>query len=95
VVRLTYYTIKSACLRSWIVEGSVDGRNWTQIDQETNNRHFDLTAWDYSPGAGLGAFRVSNSAGFRFIRLMQTGKNHYGNDTLSLHVVEFFGTLCE
>jgi hypothetical protein len=95
VVQLTCYTIKSACLKSWIVEGSVDGKNWTEIDRETNNRHFDLRAWDYWPGAGIGAFPVSNRAGFRFIRLMQTGKNHYGNDALSLRAVEFFGTLCE
>jgi hypothetical protein len=33
-VRLLHYTIGSQELKSWVVEGSVDGRSWTEIDRQ-------------------------------------------------------------
>jgi uncharacterized coiled-coil protein SlyX len=40
-VRPTHYTIKSYCLKSWVVESSLDGEAWTEIDRKTNNEDFN------------------------------------------------------
>jgi hypothetical protein len=39
-VRPTHYTIKAIYLKSWVVEGSLDGESWAEIDQQTNNQDF-------------------------------------------------------
>jgi hypothetical protein len=82
----THYTIWARCLRSWFVEGSLDGSRWTEIDRQPD--HEDLKGKTAS-------FAVSNAAEFRFIRLTQTGRNYYRTDVLSLCAVEFAGTLYE
>jgi hypothetical protein len=87
-VRPTHYTIKAYRLKSWVVEGSLDGRSWTEIDRQTDNQ-------DFKYGANTASFAVSTPAEFRFIRLTQTDKSHYGDDYLALRAVEFFGTLSE
>jgi hypothetical protein len=87
-VRPTHYTLKACELKSWVVEGSVDGKRWTEIDRPTDNE-------DFSGGWNAGSFAVSNPTQCRFIRLTQTGKRHAGDDYLSLRAVEFFGTLSE
>jgi hypothetical protein len=84
-VRPTHYTITAGGLTSWVVEGSLDGESWTEIDRQTNNQFF--THWNTAP------FAVSNPAECRFIRLTQTDKRHYNE--LLLRAVEFFGTLSE
>jgi hypothetical protein len=86
-IRPTHYTIRTQYLKSWVVEGSLDGRSWTEIDRQTDNQHFKKL--------NRASFAVSNPAEFRFIRLTQTGKRTYGDDYLSLQAVEFFGTLSE
>jgi hypothetical protein len=87
-IRVTHYTIKGSFLKSWVVEVSVDGSSWREIDRQTDNQDFKVD-WNTA------SFSVSNPAGFRFIRLTQTGKNHTGDDDLTLAGVEFFGTLIE
>jgi hypothetical protein len=86
-VRPTHYTIVALYLKSWVVEGSLDGRSWTEIDRKTDNQDFKFP--------NTTSFAVSNPAEFRFIRLTQTGKRHDGYDSLALLAVEFFGTLSE
>jgi hypothetical protein len=87
-VRPTHYTIKTLRLKSWVVEGSLDGRSWTEIDRQTDNQ-------DFEDGWNTASFTVSKPAEFRFIRLTQTDKNHVGDNCLVLFAVEFFGTLSE
>jgi hypothetical protein len=84
----THYTIRGWGLKSWVVESSLDGEAWTEIDQKTDNEDFK-DRWETA------AFAVSNSAECRFIRLTQTGKTHYGNDDLAIQAFDFFGTLLE
>jgi hypothetical protein len=92
-VRPTHYTIGSLRLKSWVVEGSLDGEAWTEIDQKTNNE--DFRDW------ATASFAVSNSAECRSIRLAQTGKNHWTGhsvymptfDELCISDFEFFETL--
>jgi hypothetical protein len=87
-VRPTHYTMKGVLLKSWVVEGSVDGKSWTEIDRKTDNQ-------DFKGDGNKVSFDVSKSAEFRLIRLTQTDKNHGGVDSLCLRAVEFFGTLSE
>jgi hypothetical protein len=84
----TRYTIRTHFLKSWVVEGSVDGSSWVEIDRQTDNRSF-------THGCAAVSFDASRHTDFRFIRLTQTAKNFYGSDDLVLWAVEFFGTLFE
>jgi hypothetical protein len=88
-VRPTHYTIRAALVKSWVVEGSLDGASWTEIDRQRNNQ--DFKGWR----AAMASFAVSKPAECRFIRLTQTDKNHDRNDYLVLRGVEFFGRLSE
>jgi hypothetical protein len=88
LVRLTDYTIESEWLKSWAIEGSLDGENWMELDRHTNTRAFERHA--------VASFPVGVEMYCRFVRLMQTGENHQGQlgyDSLILRAVEFFGTL--
>jgi hypothetical protein len=83
-VRPTHYTIKSERLKSWVVESSLDGVVWTEIDRKTDKAFY-----------GQASFAVSKLAECRFIRLTQTGRRHCGDDNLLIFAFEFFGTLLE
>jgi hypothetical protein len=87
-VHPTHYTIWTALLKSWVVEGSLDGRTWTTIDKQTDNQ-------DFKRHYKVASFSVSESTEFRFIRLTQTNKTHDEDDRLCLCAVEFFGILSE
>jgi hypothetical protein len=76
-VRLTGYTIRASDVKSWFVEGSVDGESWMEIDRETDQ------------DAGIASFVLSNSLECRFVRLTITDSGSYRR----LYAVEFFGTL--
>jgi hypothetical protein len=99
IVRPTHYTICSQYLRSWVFEGSLDGRTWTEIDRQTGRADFDreykgeISFTD--PDWNTASFAVVKPAECRFIRLVQTDKRSNGNHRLSLYAVEFFGTLSE
>jgi hypothetical protein len=92
-IRPTHYTIACPYLKSWVIEGSLDGLrdNWTEIDRQTNNQDF-TNVKDHSR---MASFACSNHQEFRFIRLTQTDHNHTGDDYLSIYTVEFFGALSE
>jgi hypothetical protein len=91
-VRPTQYAIQSGWLKSWVVEGSVDGVNWIEMDRKTDNEDFNQAG---RTDIGPVSFTVSTITKCRFIRLTQTDKNHAGNDELCLVAVEFFGSLFE
>jgi hypothetical protein len=85
-IRPTHSTISLLSLQSWVVEISLDGVAWTEIDRKTDKD-------DFKSGWGEASFAVSKSAECRFIRLSEIGKNHSGNDSLRIRAFEFFGTL--
>jgi hypothetical protein len=92
-VRPTRLTIQVRSLKSWVVEASLDGTSWTEIDRQTDNQHVYQ-----SPRSGarmLISFPVSNVMECRFIRLTQTGTDRWASNVLTLFGVEFFGTLWE
>jgi hypothetical protein len=86
-VRPTQYTITASNLTSWVVEGSLDGSSWTEIDRKADN--LDFLGWNTASCA------VSKRREFRFIRLTQTARRLGGDYCLPLRAVEFFGTLSE
>jgi hypothetical protein len=86
-VRPTHCTIRTSRLKSWVVEGALDGRSWTEIDRQKDNR--DVNGWNTA------SFAVWKPAEFGFIWLTQTDKRLCGDDYLLLCAVEFFGTLSE
>jgi hypothetical protein len=88
-VKLTAYGVLGIVFggpQSWFVEGSVDGVNWTEIDEQA----YDPTM--RNPPARI---RVESALECRFVRLTQTGKNAQGGDQLRLRRFELFGTLIE
>jgi hypothetical protein len=87
-VRPTHYTIWAYGLKSWVVESSLDGSSWTEIDRKMHNQ-------DFKKNWSTASFAVAKPAEFRFIRLTQTDKDHDGSDYLVVRAVEFFGTLSE
>jgi hypothetical protein len=95
-VRVTHYTIGAIALLSWIVEGSMDGWNWTELDRQQ-------VRWDWDAGIAPDVFfdtgyitaAISTVARVRFIRLTQMAMNANGDDHLTVDSVEFFGTLLE
>jgi hypothetical protein len=76
--RPTHYAIRSDILKSWVVEGSTDGRNWRELDRQTDNTV--LTGGSYAA-----IFLIQHPIELRYIRLIQTGKNCDGNDILRLY----------
>jgi hypothetical protein len=93
-VRPTHYTIKAFYLKSWVVESSLDGEAWTEIDRKTDNEDFNVG------GMQTASYAVQNPAECRFIRLTQTGPNHSNAfdgrvDDLIIAAFEFFGTVIE
>jgi hypothetical protein len=93
-IKLSHYSLRSQStddknfLRSWVLEGSLEGQSWIELDRHENN----------SALTGRGAtatFPVSHSSAFQFIRLRQIGKNNSNSDNLELCAIEFFGVLAE
>jgi hypothetical protein len=95
-IRPTHYAIKS--YRSprgrgyhpqhWVVEGSDNGQSWTELDRRENNK-------DLKSLLLVATFPVSGSSEIRMIRLLQTGKNHGGDDNLNFSGFEVFGSILE
>jgi hypothetical protein len=88
-VRLSQYTVVCCTLKSWVVEGSLDGESWTEIDRRTDTKVFQRKP--FKPDTG--SFAVANIMQCRLIRLTSTVQDPF--DFMSLHAVEFFGTLSD
>jgi hypothetical protein len=92
----THYAIRSECqamdkgkhLKSWVVESSMDGSEWTEIDHKEDNSALN------APHA-LQVFPVANGGVCKLIKLVNIGKNHGGNDALCMSSFEIFGCLIE
>jgi hypothetical protein len=89
LVRPTHYTIQSAgCyqLKSWLIEGSMDGESWTELDRRKNDSHLKANF-------AIHSFDVKSLLECRFLRLTQTGKNDDDTNNLSFCSLEIFGSL--
>jgi regulator of replication initiation timing len=87
----THYTIRTwqaAHLKSWLVETSADGEKWREVAREEDNRQLN-GKWYCA-----GTFAVEGGE-CRFIRLVNIGENHRGDDCLIITAWEIFGSLIE
>jgi hypothetical protein len=91
----THYTIRTYYgdpgqdhLKSWLVETSLDGKGWREVAREEGNSQLDGSRF-------AGTFRVAGAEECRFIRLVQIGRNHWGDDCLQISAWEIFGSLVE
>jgi hypothetical protein len=91
----THYTIRThrgnpgtAHLKSWLVEISTDGKDWREVAREEDNKQLNGKLF-------TGTFAVTGGGECRFIRLVNIGRNHRGNDCLWIAVWEIFGNLKE
>jgi hypothetical protein len=90
----THYTLRSYHeesvnnLRSWVIEVSVDGATWTEIDRKSNNEKLHS-------GNAIATFEVAKHEECRLIRLVNVGPNHSGDDCLHISSFEIFGSLLE
>ncbi|KAK8875656.1 hypothetical protein M9Y10_005830 [Tritrichomonas musculus] len=82
---LSFYSMKKDNrIKSWVMQGSVDGSSWFCLDEVRLNRRFDSSQISCA---------MFSDIPVRFVRICQIGKNLSGNNVLSLHQIEFFGEL--
>jgi hypothetical protein len=91
----THYTIRThrndlgwAHLKSWLVETSMDGENWREVAHEEDNKQLNGYLF-------IATFPVAGGEECRFIRLVNIGRNHMGNDCLVISAWEIFVNLIE
>jgi hypothetical protein len=93
-ISLSHYSIRSRRdantyhLRSWRLEGSIDGQSWTVLDLREDDRKLN------SLGA-IATFAVSKSLKCRMIRILQQNKNSSKTHGFIVNAIEFFGVLQE
>ena len=81
----TAYLIRSKNMKSWTIEVSNDGLTWMEIDRQESIGEDDI----YPSGA---TFQTDECCEYyRMFRLRQIGKNHSGNDILSIDLFDVFG----
>jgi hypothetical protein len=91
----THYTIRThegnpggSHLKSWLAETSADGENWREVSREEGSEQLNGPNF-------TGTFAVADGGECRFIRLVNIGWNHYGNDLLCISAWEIFGSFIE
>jgi hypothetical protein len=75
-------------LKSWLVETSADGERWREVAREEDNEPLHGSRF-------TGTFAVAGGEERRFVRLVNIGRNHYGDEGLRISAWEIFGTLIE
>jgi hypothetical protein len=92
-IRPTHYSIRTCSagpnsyhLKNWVIEGSVDGNLWLEIDRRENNT-------DLNSSFAIKTFQICKVDTFRMIRLRQIGLNHQNNNYLIFTSFELFGSL--
>jgi hypothetical protein len=91
----THYTIRThgsdpgdSHPKSWLLETSVDGESWREVAREEGSQQLN--------GKWLtGIFPVAGGGAWRFIRLVNIGRNSSGSDILLISAWEIFGSLIE
>jgi archaellum component FlaC len=91
----THYTIRTfnngpglQHLKSWLVETSADGKSWREVAREEDNGQLNGKLF-------AGTFAVADGGECHFIRLVNIGRNHYGDDRFLITAWEIFGSLFE
>jgi hypothetical protein len=75
-------------LESWLLETSADGESWREVAREEDNGQLNGARF-------TGTFAVADGEECRFIRLVNIGRKHFGNDCLCISGWEIFRSLFE
>jgi hypothetical protein len=75
-------------MRSWLVDTSPDGESWWEVAREEDNEQLNGRC-------SIGTCAVAGGGECRFIRLVNIGRNHLGDDGLGISAWEIFGSLFE
>jgi hypothetical protein len=86
--RPTHYPMRPCYMRTWVLETSLDGEEWTEVDRQADR---NLDPFDIENAS----FACSKPSEGRFVRLTPTRPTTTGTHILVLRVFEFFGTLFE
>ena len=92
VIDITHYSFRTQNVnycdhpKTWILEGSLDGKAWHLIDEQEGLT--ELSA----PGV-LKTFAVKKKGRYSCFKFTQTGLNSYNQHLFDLGKVEFFGVL--
>jgi hypothetical protein len=87
VVRPTNYGMRGGSVNAWVLEGSMDGTNWKEMDRRADVGDFD--------GREPAFFEVACPEECRFVRMTQNLPTGAREQIVTLHAVEFFGQLFE
>jgi hypothetical protein len=97
-VLLTHYSIRAfvdggdwqymGFMKSWRIEVSINGDNWTVIDRKENNTVL------HQQGV-TGTFEVEKTERGRFVKLVHIGRNTNQDDMLCICAFELFGDFTE
>jgi hypothetical protein len=87
-LRTNHWGPGKAHLKSWLIETSADGQSWREVAREEDTSRLN---GEYVSGT----FAVAGGGECRFIRLVNIGRNHWGNDQLKISAWEIFGSLFE
>jgi IS1 family transposase len=92
----THYAIRShqhgdsgaEHLKSWLVETSADSQTWKEVDRREGSTELN--------GQSLTrTFAVTGGSACRFIRLVNIGRTHHGDDCVAISALEIFGSLIQ
>jgi hypothetical protein len=75
-------------LKSSLVETSANGKNWREVVREGDNEQLNGKFF-------TGTFKVAGGGECRFIRLVNIGRSHAGNDQVRISAWEIFRSLIE
>jgi hypothetical protein len=93
-VKVSHYSIRSSYgegeedLKSWVLEGSLDGKKWVELDRR-------VQCWDLNSPDVTKTFDAGSIEEWRIIRLRQIDQNHAGGDSICICSFELFGSLIE
>jgi hypothetical protein len=76
---ISTYAFGPGCshLKSWLIETSADGKSWREVAREEGTNRLNGSLF-------TAIFTVASGRECRFIRLMQIGRNHWGDDQLNI-----------
>jgi hypothetical protein len=66
----------------------MDGKEWRKVAREDGDKHLN-GIWSTA------TFAVAGGGEFRFIRLVNVGRTHQGNEGICISAWEIFGSLIE
>jgi hypothetical protein len=75
-------------LKSRVVETSMDGETWREVTREEDNEQLN-------DEFRMGTFTIAGGGECRFIRRVNIGRNHRGNDFPCIAAWEIFGNLVQ